>query len=152
MVMAFVTLAGWLAVGGLSESFPREARFGVFAAGCAVVSTVLLLAYWWRVQWTQGFKARPRVSFREIFVLYFGLSIEVGLIVDTLKSSNYQAADHVVGLAAMFLPPALIVAIALIDDVPACIRIKPRIRHQRQNLQNPPQTLGPQAHATTAVE
>src|SRR4051812_20916021 len=130
VIMALVTLAGWSVVGGVAEFFPIGSRFGIFTGGCALVSTALLLLYWWRVQRTQGFQARPRVSFREFLVLYLGLSVEVGLIVNALKSSGY-GSDHMIGLAAMFLPPPLIVVIALIDDVPATVHIKARHRNRR---------------------
>jgi hypothetical protein len=130
VIMALVTLGGWSVVGGFAETLPPAARFGIFTSGCALVSTALLLLYWWRVQRTQGFEAKPRVSFREILVLYFGLSVEVGLIVKALQSSGYDS-DHMIGLAAMFLPPGLVVAIALIDDVPATVRIKSHHRNRR---------------------
>src|SRR6516162_3469444 len=77
------------------DAFPRDERFGAFSGICGIVFTALLLGYWWRVQRVQGLQGRPRISFRECYVLYFGLSIEVGLIVNVFKLQ--EAAHEYVG-------------------------------------------------------
>jgi hypothetical protein len=92
----------------------HQYKFGIFAAGMSVLSILVVSLYWWRTYRSRGLEARPRISFREIYVLYFGMSVEVGMIVNCITSPN----DIALAVFSILLPPILIAVVALMDDTP----------------------------------
>jgi hypothetical protein len=92
----------------------RKLQQGIFTAAMSLYSSLVTLGYWWCAYRQRGLKARPRVSFREVYVLYFGMSVEVGLIVYSITAEPDAARN----VSALLLPAVLIAVIALMDDTP----------------------------------
>ena len=116
VLTAVLLLGGWaiFALASRAKGIEESARFGILSSALATLSTVSVLAYWWGQYRKQGLKERPRISFREIYVLYFGMSVEVGLIVGSMIGPTDVGRD----LFSVLLPPFLIAVIALMDDTP----------------------------------
>jgi hypothetical protein len=101
--------------GGPLVSLLLEVNGGVLVGAMGLIFSLGLLAYWSKIYRERGLATRPRISFREIYVLYFGMSIEVGLIVDSATGRP----DLTVSALTLMLPPMLIFIVAAMDDTPA---------------------------------
>ena len=93
-----------------------------WAAGGIILSGAAL-CYWYHLYAAAGLDTRPRVTLTEIMVLYIGMSVEVGLLVEVCRSGNEQ-----IGISAMLLPPALIYTVALMDQSPGPKPVYVRLR------------------------
>ncbi len=113
---AFLALIGavvfFLLLGAAASN--RNHAGGVIIGVLALLISAVMCAFWYRTYQQRGITTKPRISFREIYVLYFGFSIEVGLIVHTMAGTT----DAGCAAAALFLPPMLIGIIAGMDDTP----------------------------------
>ena len=97
----------------LGSALNHNAPGGVLIGVLALLISAGMCAYWYLTYQQRGLATKPRISFREIYVLYFGYSIEVGLIVHTMSRPTDAVAAF-----ALILPPMLICAIAAMDDTP----------------------------------
>lgn len=100
-----------LMVGAPTLSRLDRVQFTIFVA---VMFSAAALLYWRSIYVARGLDARPRMSFRVIFIIYIGMSIESGLLAYTAT----RPEEHW-GLLGMLLPVALVYLVALIDDYPA---------------------------------
>jgi hypothetical protein len=140
LIMILVLLLGGQGLWAASQCCESSMRFGVFAAMMSLLSTLVVSAYWWRTYRQHGLQARPRISFRETYVLYFGMSIEVGLIVNCIT----MPGDIALAFSSILLPPALIAIIALMDDTPDACLARARLVAPKavlpQNSAKPPES------------
>jgi hypothetical protein len=98
-------------VGAPTLSRLDRVQFTIFIA---VMFSAAALLYWRSIYVSRGLDARPRMSFRVIFIIYIGMSIESGLLAYTATRPEQHW-----GLLGMLLPVALVYLVALIDDYPA---------------------------------
>lgn len=104
-------VVGWICVRAFSHIIgDADIERTYFVAGCAVVNTTAMLVYWCHVYRIRGRDDRPRFSLGEGMVIYFGLSIEDGFLVETWRSGDQKAA-----WAAILLPAALVIVMALLE-------------------------------------
>jgi hypothetical protein len=149
VAMAFLfayMVLGWLCVRAFSRIIgDADMERTYFVAGCALVNTTAMLVYWCHVYRMRGRDDRPRFSLGEGMVIYFGLSIEDGFLVETWRSGEQKA-----GWAAILLPPALVIVMALLEAPSA------RRAMRRPTWRGPPRAGCPcheratQSAATTA--
>ena len=126
-VVAFFVLMG-MTLGN------RNIPGGVIIGFLALLISGAMCAYWYRTYQQRGITTKPRISFREIYVLYFGFSIEVGLIVHTMSNT----VDAGCSAAALLLPPMLIGIIAGMDDTPHGRILERKIVSKRKKELAPP--------------
>ena len=110
----FLLSVGTCVIYTVASQFFRERIMGVFSSLCGVLFSVGALWYWRQIYRERGLRETPRISMREVLVIYLGMSVEVGLIVELLKGGD----DLALAGFCMLLPPAIVAVIAFADDTP----------------------------------
>lgn len=98
----------------LSVAVNNRVPGGIIVGVLALLISAGMLAYWWKAYRDRGLKSKPRISFREVYVLYFGMSVEVGFIVHSMLGATEVCAQAF----ALITPPLLIGIVAAMDDTP----------------------------------